>query len=501
MNKSDIEYFPLVSRLESPLWVSLVCTGGKMQYYQKALGWNYSIENYKYEEQTHQIGKPDAVRLVELIDNFAQQGDFYEFYIDRCRRGVQSLLDQAHDVYTLSKSHLSGDPYQLFLHLNEVFQRMIENMPFLASLVLIQNRLESELRQKLAEEFNIDSKSREIGEFLSVAVVPTKQSNFVRESRNVLRIASEIQKLIGADQEISFDQLPQQLQDEIDKHIFEYGWLGTFTFFNDPYSHEDIITRINLNLKRNPAQILEDTISREKEALSLAEEAITSITNTRLRELLYYAQEYLYWRFERVDAFFKAEVLTRGLQRQLAKKLGIERDEIPMITYQEFVDWSTEKRELPEKSERLLRKQLGINYYVTNGIHRFELGKPVDFTIEPELREKVFESGLEGTTACPGEAEGVVRIVRSVADINKVNEGDILVTSMTTPDLMLAIEKAAAIITDEGGILCHAAIISRELNIPCIIGTENATRSFQDGDVVRMQADSNTGIVQLLEKH
>jgi pyruvate,water dikinase len=66
--------------------------------------------------------------------------------------------------------------------------------------------------------------------------------------------------------------------------------------------------------------------------------------------------------------------------------------------------------------------------------------------------------------------------------------GEILVTASTTPSLMLAVEKAAGIVTDEGGMLCHAAIVSREFDIPCVIGTDDATRRLRTGDTVDMSA-------------
>jgi pyruvate,water dikinase len=69
-----------------------------------------------------------------------------------------------------------------------------------------------------------------------------------------------------------------------------------------------------------------------------------------------------------------------------------------------------------------------------------------------------------------------------------MSPGEILVTTSTTPSLMLAVEKAAGIVTDEGGMLCHAAIVSREFDIPCVIGTDNATRRLRTGDTIDMSA-------------
>ena len=75
----------------------------------------------------------------------------------------------------------------------------------------------------------------------------------------------------------------------------------------------------------------------------------------------------------------------------------------------------------------------------------------------------------------------------------------VLVTTMTNPAYVPIMEKSIAIITDEGGLLCHAAIVSRELNKPCIIGTKIATQVFKDGDLVEVDAES--GVVKILERN
>ncbi len=95
---------------------------------------------------------------------------------------------------------------------------------------------------------------------------------------------------------------------------------------------------------------------------------------------------------------------------------------------------------------------------------------------------------VRGQTASAGVASGTVKIVRSAADLAKVIEGDILVTEMTNPDMVVAMKKAAAIITDQGGITAHAAIVSREMGIPCIVGTENATKILNDGNIITVDA-------------
>lgn len=100
---------------------------------------------------------------------------------------------------------------------------------------------------------------------------------------------------------------------------------------------------------------------------------------------------------------------------------------------------------------------------------------------------------LSGQGASPGVASGIVKIVLSMDDLDKVKKGDVLVTSMTNPDMVVTMQKAAAIVTDEGGVTAHAAIVSREMGIPCVVGTERATTLLRDG--MQISVDGSTGKV------
>lgn len=102
---------------------------------------------------------------------------------------------------------------------------------------------------------------------------------------------------------------------------------------------------------------------------------------------------------------------------------------------------------------------------------------------------------LKGIGASHGRVKGKVKIVLDPKDVDKVNEGDVLVTVMTNPLFTIAIENAKAIITDVGGLLCHAAIVARELGIPCVVGTEKATKVLEDG--MEVIVDGEKGIVYL----
>ena len=107
-------------------------------------------------------------------------------------------------------------------------------------------------------------------------------------------------------------------------------------------------------------------------------------------------------------------------------------------------------------------------------------------------------SEVRGLTAYRGSVTGRARVVMNTADQDAVSSGDILIVPMTTPDYLPSMQKAAAFVTDEGGVICHAAIIARELKKPCVIGTKKATSVFRDGDWI--EVDGFTGVVRLVPR-
>jgi pyruvate,water dikinase len=100
---------------------------------------------------------------------------------------------------------------------------------------------------------------------------------------------------------------------------------------------------------------------------------------------------------------------------------------------------------------------------------------------------------VHGLGAAPGEASGSVRVISTLELAGELQDGEVLVTHMTAPDWVPLMRRAAAIVTDSGGMTCHAAIVSRELGIPCVVGTSEATKVLRDGEVVTV--DAGAGIV------
>ena len=154
--------------------------------------------------------------------------------------------------------------------------------------------------------------------------------------------------------------------------------------------------------------------------------------------------------------------------------------------------------QVPTRKELRERRKSSV-FIQTQNFYQVNTGKDVK-----KIRKIVLgddkSKGLEdfrGLSASIGRAIGRVKIVKSAREIGKVKTGDILVAVMTRPDYVMGMKKAAAIVTNEGGITSHAAIVSRELGIPCIIGTKIATEVLKDGDMVEVNA--NHGWVRKLK--
>lgn len=120
--------------------------------------------------------------------------------------------------------------------------------------------------------------------------------------------------------------------------------------------------------------------------------------------------------------------------------------------------------------------------------------RPITTIKKKETKEKVATTAiLEGLGASPGIAYGEAKLVSDASELGKVKNGDILVAVMTTPDMVPAMKRAAAIVTDEGGLTCHAAIVSRELGCPAVVGTRKATELLTDG--MKITVDGEKGLV------
>ena len=206
-------------------------------------------------------------------------------------------------------------------------------------------------------------------------------------------------------------------------------------------------------------------------------------------------------RDDRKIAQGKGFVVGKYLVDNILKSYGLSnRVDYKTLTVFEILkgkDWILENHDFLNKR---FENSFNVNDY-ENCEFKSYLGKG---SLILDYYKKVFESQnelsteLRGNTAFAGKVVGRVRVVFSGEDFNTFQTGEILVTSMTRPEFVPLMKKASAVITDEGGITCHAAIVSRELKIPCIIGTRVVTQILKDGDLV--EVDAVNGVVKILEK-
>ncbi len=154
----------------------------------------------------------------------------------------------------------------------------------------------------------------------------------------------------------------------------------------------------------------------------------------------------------------------------------------------------SEVRQLAEislKLEEHYKKPQDIEFAIENDEIYVVQTRPIT-TIGKKIEDKEIKGEiiLEGLGASPGIASGVVKIIKDLADLGKIKTGDILVTSMTNPDMVVSMQKSSAIITDEGGLTAHAAIVSREMGIPAVVGTREATTKLKDGEIITVNGSS-----------
>ena len=180
-----------------------------------------------------------------------------------------------------------------------------------------------------------------------------------------------------------------------------------------------------------------------------------------------------------------------------AEKFGLTYEEIIYLTTDEIK--ALDKKEMKKIKKIIKERQTGYGISKVNGIIEITVGN------ELEKQKEYFGltkshgdvSEIKGNIGCKGIVRGVVAIVLVPTDNDKVKKGMILVAPETTPDFVPAMGRAAAFVTDRGGVTSHAAIIAREMNKPCIIGTDIGTQVLKDGDMVEVDADK--GIVKIIK--
>lgn len=372
-------------------------------------------------------------------------------------------------------------------------------VPFLGEMALVP-ALKERISPLLQERGISFSDFVRIISFPSTETVISQERTDLLEMAKVINHNASIKKIFHANKpEEIIKQLIQQdkkLLQKIEDHSAQYPWILKTLLQGEDYTPEKVIKRLKDFLVDNfqekmgiAAQEKEERIKEINKIMEwLPQKYVRDID--LLQELIYFRDARLMWLNEGCHYSFP-------LFQEIARRLNATFEEVIYLLPEEIEQGlqgtlPVSKEELSKRIDKyaLVMENHQITLYTGDGVEQQR--------VKAEIKAEVEVNGVEvqGHSASPGKAQGKVRIIKDRLELHKVEKGDILVTKLTTPDFVVAMEKAAAIVTDLGGITSHAAIVSRELGIPCVVGTELATKIFKDGDLVEVNAEK--GIVRKL---
>ena len=306
------------------------------------------------------------------------------------------------------------------------------------------------------------------------------------------KFANNFETIIAPEKATKYQLMEQMLLTEsLEKVQKEWGWLNAYHVAEPSYSIAEL-EKIKTALDKNIVEKLFSSFSKNKVEF---DKFIKQVKNSEDKVKCILFHQYAYLRNDRVDIWKRGLYLTRPFFKYLQSKFtNISLRAASNLTYEE-IERILLNQKIPKESE-IKKRDSAFIYYFTDSMH-IVTDKQDIIDIQNMFKHNVSPvQEFTGTIANEGIAKGAVKIVNSYQELEKVNRGDILVAKVTDPRYTPYMRIASAIITDEGGVLSHASITSRELNLPCIVGTKIASKVLKDGDMV--EVDANHGIVRKL---
>ncbi|MFA5886812.1 MAG: PEP-utilizing enzyme [Patescibacteria group bacterium] len=318
-----------------------------------------------------------------------------------------------------------------------------------------------------------------------------RKNSFARKNENkILSILTKPNKKTLSEQEIINLYKIVEKKETIQKHLKKYGWLGARDWIGNPPDKKELETRIKIilpNIKKlNKAQIENSLISKKEFDFYINKLNISK----KDKDIINFTKEIVYLRTYRTDIFHRVGFIMRDIFLKTAKKFDLTYEDFLKLTLNEILYYLKSNDLSKLKKEIKNRKNKNWIYTSVNGRDKVVYQEKKDLE-ELNLNE------FKGSVAYNGNCYGLVKVILDKSQFYKINKGDIIVTAMTSPNFLPVLKFVKGIITDEGGITCHAAIIARELRIPCIIGTKIATKILKDGD--RVEMDANNGIIKIIK--
>lgn len=282
------------------------------------------------------------------------------------------------------------------------------------------------------------------------------------------------------------------------------AYIDAYSYYKSNYAYphhidEDEIVEEALIYLKEPKRIDEEIVRLETyEEEHLKNEKKILATHQLTENPLQFFQTLTLWRELRKKSNLIGIHLHHALLRGLERESGIGKRFLNQLVEDEYLR-VLEGFNMFDTLKR--RYEIGVAMYKEDGSYRLieaEEARSVRDELQARLLGKNAGEVITGKVASQGYAKGIARIVFGREDFDSFAEGEILVTGMTRPEFVPLMKRAAAIVTNEGGITCHAAIVSRELGKPCIIGTQVATQLIRNGDFIEVRA--NHGTVRILNR-
>lgn len=344
--------------------------------------------------------------------------------------------------------------------------------------------------KKIALRYKFDKKEIEI---------LTQPVNMTFENKRKLELLKIAVKMVG--KKGSTSELMEKNRDDIENYKREFD--SYRSNYAEVFHIEDkeIIEEIKRYLK--DTKLVKNEIKRLSEFQSVQEKEIELILKKHHLKTnpLYFFNKLTFFREHRKTVNLKGFHILDFILSYLEIKTGIAKKYLKFLSFEEIegvLNGLVTKETLQRRYEEGIL--VAINYTKRNEIKVFEGNEAYSITEDLEkeyLHTEGKNKSIKGYTASQGYVKGIAKIVLTHKDFSKFKHGDILVTSMTKSDFMPLIKRAGGIVADEGGISSHTAVVSRELDKPCVIGTKRATKLIKDGDLIEVRA--NHGSVRILK--
>lgn len=426
---------------------------------------------YFIQEELMHLGQ----KIGEKLD---QDLVFAKRDITHCHEVMEVLIGYCQTELVIDFEAQNKDDLQKFL--KGFYQEYIQVFAYLTTPHAIERYFEQRIRAELQDEDGIDT-----------LLEPVYVRDPVMERG--LEVAGVCSKV--TDEAAIAKALEDYYQD--------YCWLSMFSIEDQPLSKAYFEAEVAGLLKRvkDPVKELSNLGRREEELKLTLEKKLDDLgADKQLKQTVWFLQEYIRLRNERKNALCRAHYLVRPLLHAIAKKLDWTYEQVCLLSFEELMAALDDVSGKQKWETEIGKRQQGWALLMTEGQMKVITGaEKIVQTIERYriVQPQTDRGGvIKGRPASLGVAEGPVKVVRTLKDLGKVKEGDVLVTRMTTPDFVPAMRRAVAIVTDEGGVTCHAAIVARELGVPCVIGTRRATQVLRDGVVVKV--DGQAGEVSVV---